>query len=100
MGVGADLEPGTILSAYRHGIFPMGLGPRGGPPLGWWSPDPRGVLPLDRLRVSRSLRQSAAHFEVRVDTCFTDVLAGCADPARDGGWIDDDIRRVIHGKKT
>ena len=57
VGVGADLEPGTILAAYRHGLFPMPLG-AGRHGLGWWSPDPRGVLPLDRLRVSRSLRRS------------------------------------------
>jgi leucyl/phenylalanyl-tRNA--protein transferase len=50
------------------------------------------VLPLDGLRVSRSLRQSARHFEIRVDTAFAEVVAGCADPRRSGGWIDDDIR--------
>src|SRR5262249_51266524 len=55
VGVGADLEPSTILSAYRQGLFPMPLGRRG--PIGWWSPDPRAVIPLDGLRVSRSLRR-------------------------------------------
>ena len=54
-GVGADLEPGTLLAAYRRGLFPMRLS-RGGP-LGWWSPSPRGIIPLDGLRVSRSLRR-------------------------------------------
>jgi leucyl/phenylalanyl-tRNA--protein transferase len=53
--VGADLEPGTLLAAYRAGLFPMPYDRRR---LGWWSPDPRGVLPLDGLRVSRSLRRS------------------------------------------
>jgi len=55
--------------------------------LGWWSPDPRGIVPLERLRVTRSLRQSAKRFQVRVDTCFTDVVRACADPAREKGWI-------------
>jgi len=55
--------------------------------LGWWSPDPRGIVPLDGLRVTRSMRQSAKHFEVRVDTCFADVIRACADPSRDSGWI-------------
>jgi leucyl/phenylalanyl-tRNA--protein transferase len=59
--------------------------------MAWWSPDPRGVLPLAGLRVTRSMRQSAHRFEVRVDTAFTEVVIGCADPARQGGWIDDDI---------
>lgn len=90
VGVGADLAPGTLLAAYRAGLFPMGLGRHGRPPLGWWSPDPRGVLPLHGpggLRVSRSLRRSQRRFEVRVDTAFPDVVAGCADPARGGRWI-------------
>lgn len=87
MGVGADLQPGTILAAYRAGLFPMGVGPSGGDPMGWWSPDPRGVLLPGGLRVSRSLRRSCRRFEVRVDTAFAEVVAGCADPARDGRWI-------------
>jgi leucyl/phenylalanyl-tRNA--protein transferase len=86
-GVGADLEPGTILAAYRSGLFPMRLG-RGGP-VGWWSPDPRGVLPLDGMRVSRSLRRSASRFEIRIDTAFAAVMRACADPGRPDGWIDD-----------
>lgn len=87
VGIGADLEPGTVLEAYRHGIFPMGLGVGGGPPLGWWSPDPRGVLLPGDLHVSRSLRRSMRRFEVTYDTAFLDVVLACADPARDGAWI-------------
>jgi leucyl/phenylalanyl-tRNA--protein transferase len=86
---GADLEPGTLLTAYASGLFPMPVEP--GAPMGWWSPDPRGVLPLDNLRISRSLRQSVRKFEIRVDTAFDEVITACADPERDGGWIDDDI---------
>jgi leucyl/phenylalanyl-tRNA--protein transferase len=59
--------------------------------LAWWSPDPRGVLPLDGLRVSRSLRRSLDRFTVRFDTAFETVIAACADPRRQGGWINDDI---------
>jgi leucyl/phenylalanyl-tRNA--protein transferase len=65
--------------------------PDGGPGITWWSPVQRGVLPLGRLRVSRSLAKSSRRFEVRIDTAFEDVVAACADPARHGGWID---RRV------
>nr|WP_277628190.1 leucyl/phenylalanyl-tRNA--protein transferase [Arsenicicoccus dermatophilus] len=93
VGYGADLSPGTVLAAYRVGLFPMGLGEGGGPPLGWWSPDPRGVLELDALRVSRSLRRSCRTFEVRVDTAFEEVVAACGDPSREGAWITSDIRR-------
>ena len=86
---GADLEPGTLLAAYRAGMFPMPL--RRGR-VGWWSPDPRGVIPLDGLRVSRSLRRSASRFEVRVDTAFDRVVEACADPGRRGAWIEPAIR--------
>lgn len=85
---GADLEPPTVLDAYSRGLFPMLLGDDT-EVLGWWSPDPRGIIPLDGLRVTKSLRQSAKHFDVRVDTCFVDVMRGCADPTREHGWITD-----------
>ena len=86
VGIGADLEPGTVLAAYRQGLFPMPLRrPRA---LAWWSPDPRGIIPLDGVRVSRSLRRSCARYEVRVDTAFDTVIEACADPARPHGWID------------
>jgi leucyl/phenylalanyl-tRNA---protein transferase len=90
VAVGGDLEPGTLLTAYRCGLFPMPLGRRGD--VGWWSPDPRGVLPLPGLQVSRSLRRSARRFEIRVDTAFDDVIAACADPRRPDGWITGDVR--------
>lgn len=88
VGVGADLEPGTLLHAYRTGVFPMPVRPG---LMAWWSPDPRGILPLDGLRVSRSLRRSCARFEIRVDTAFAEVIAGCGDKRRPGAWIDRDI---------
>lgn len=89
VAVGADLEPGTILAAYRAGMFPMPVDRR---TLAWWSPDPRGVLPLDGLRVSRSLRQSCRRFEIRVDTSFREVIAACADRSRRGAWIDRSVQ--------
>jgi leucyl/phenylalanyl-tRNA---protein transferase len=88
-GVGADLEPGTLLAAYRSGLFPMPLHRQG--PLAWWSPDPRGVIPLDGLRVSRSLRRACGRYEVRADTAFAAVVEACADPRRAGGWISAEI---------
>lgn len=94
VGVGADLEPGTILAAYRAGLFPMGLGEGGSEPLGWWSPDPRGVLLPGDLHVSRSLRRSLRGFDVTVDRDFGAVVAGCADPSRDGAWITPQIARA------
>jgi leucyl/phenylalanyl-tRNA--protein transferase len=89
VGVGADLEPGTLLHGYRHGVFPMPLH-RGGP-MAWWSPDPRGVLPLGALHVSRSLRASCRRYEIRVDTAFAQVISSCADRRRTGAWISHEI---------
>jgi len=87
VGIGADLEPGTLLMAYRAGLFPMGVGEDDNAPTGWWSPDPRGVLLPGHVRVSRSLRRSLRYFDIRVDTAFAEVMAGCADPSREGCWI-------------
>ncbi|WP_292675589.1 leucyl/phenylalanyl-tRNA--protein transferase, partial [Nocardioides sp.] len=90
VGIGADLEPGTLLAAYRSGLFPM---PDGGvrPPMCWFSPVRRGVIPLDGLRVSRSLRRAVRACEIRVDTAFTEVVSACADPRRPQGWITDGV---------
>lgn len=90
VAIGADLAPGTLLDAYRRGLFPMPFEGAGAP--GWWSPLERGVLELGDLRVTRSLRRSLKRFEVRVDTALPEVVAACADPRRPGGWIDDEVR--------
>jgi leucyl/phenylalanyl-tRNA--protein transferase len=81
-----------VLLAYRSGIFPMPLQREG--VTAWWSPDPRAVIPLDGLYVSRSLRKSIRRFDIRIDTAFDAVVDGCADPTRTGRWITDDIRRA------
>ena len=94
VGIGADLEPGTVLAAYRSGLFPMHLS--GQRLVGWWSPVRRGVLPLDSLVVSRSLRQSCRRFDVRFNTAFDDVLMACGDPSRDGAWINAEIRTAYN----
>ena len=88
--VGGDLEPSTLIHAYRRGIFPMEVTGMPGV-IGWWSPDPRGIVPLDGLRVTKSMRQSARRFDIRVDTCFGRVIRACADPSREDGWITDEF---------
>ncbi|MGL5824593.1 MAG: leucyl/phenylalanyl-tRNA--protein transferase [Nocardioides sp.] len=101
VGVGADLVPGTLLAAYRNGLFPMPSAPPRRPrhqdrgesaPPAWFCPVRRGVLPLTGLRVSRSLRRSCVRFEIRVNASFAEVIDACADPRRAHGWIDRDIR--------
>lgn len=88
VAVGGDLDPGTLLQAYRSGMFPMYL-PDGH--LGWWSPVERAVLPLDGLRISRSLRQSCRRYGVSVDEDFESVIDGCAEADRPDSWITPDF---------
>jgi leucyl/phenylalanyl-tRNA---protein transferase len=96
VGLGADLEPGTLLAAYRRGLFPM-PGERRADPLLWFSPVRRGVLPLEALKVSKSLRRSLRDFEIRFDSAFDEVVEACADPSRPQGWIDERIRTAYAG---
>ncbi len=91
VGVGGRLDPLSLLTAYRLGIFPMGLGEGGSPPMGWWCPTWRGVLVPGRAHVSRSLRRSLSRFTVTVDESFAQVVAACADPSREGAWITDAV---------
>ena len=93
VATGADLEPATVLAAYRRGIFPM---PLGGPraPMAWFSPVRRGVLRPRDFHRSRSLAKSARRFELRVDTACAEVIDACADPSRPSGWIDEPIREA------
>jgi leucyl/phenylalanyl-tRNA---protein transferase len=88
VAAGADLEPGTVLAAYRRGLFPM---PDSHGPLLWWSPVDRGVIDIEKFAPSRSLRRARQRFEIRVNTAFDEVLRACADPRRPGSWIDEDI---------
>ena len=88
VAVGGDLSPGLVLQAYRKGMFPMYL-PDGH--LGWWSPVERAILPLDGLHVSRSLRKSVRRYVLTIDEDFEEVIRGCADPQREGGWITEEF---------
>ena len=88
LALGGDLSVTRLLNAYRHGIFPWYSA---GQPILWWSPDPRLVLYPDEIRVSRSLRKRLRQrpFEIRFDTAFAEVLAGCAAPrpGEAGTWL-------------
>lgn len=90
LALGGELEPGWLLDAYTHGIFPWPFGDDSNP-MAWWSPDPRGILELDGLHISRRLRRTLrqGRFEVSCDRAFRDVMAACATgPGRLGGtWI-------------
>ncbi len=90
IAVGTDFRPGTLLSAYRAGIFPWPHGAgRGKEVVAWFSPDPRALLPLDSIAWSRSLRRALKHhpWEITVDEAFRETMIGCATERHGGTWI-------------
>ncbi len=88
-----QMDPPAVLEAYRlGGLFPMPLDEYGF--VGWFSPMERGILPLDGLRVTRSLRKMIKRYRVSVDQDFRGVVQGCADPHREGRWIDTEVTEV------
>ncbi len=90
-----DFNAGLVLEAYRAGVFPMPLQHSSfAARMGWWSPVKRAYLPLDELRVTRSLMKMSHRYTVTVDQDFGGVIAACGDPSREGGWIDHDITAV------
>lgn len=86
-----EFDAQLVLHAYTEGVFPMPLSPD---EMGWWAPTDRGILPLESVRITRSLRQSAKKYTVSVDAAFERVLAACGDPTRPDGWIDERIEEV------
>lgn len=98
IGLSDVFDAQLAVAAYCSGVFPMPLHdlPEEGLDIemGWWSPTQRGVLPLDGLNVSRSLRKTSRRYTTTIDEAFALVLARCGDPSRPHGWIDEDIRRV------
>jgi leucyl/phenylalanyl-tRNA--protein transferase len=84
VAAGADLETDTLLYAYAHGMFPMFINKRN---LAWWSPVDRGVIPLDGLRITRSMRKSAQKFTCTINQAFTEVMTLCGSMRTDGNWI-------------
>ena len=95
-----ELTPELLLRAYAAGLFPMAESAED-PDLFWIDPDPRGVLPLTRFHLPRRLKRTlrAALYEVRVDTAFSAVMRGCAEPTqiRPKTWINEEIFRLYEG---
>lgn len=84
------LDPAIVLRAYREGIFPMAV--EGGQ-IGWFSPNPRGILPLDSFHVPARLARvvRSGRFEVTVDRAFEAVMRACAGQRAEGTWISEEI---------
>jgi leucyl/phenylalanyl-tRNA---protein transferase len=90
VAVGGDLRPARLLDAYRHGIFPFFDEDS---PILWWSPDPRAIIEMDGLHVSRRLARTirSGRFEVTLDRDFAGVIRGCARGTGEGVWITSDM---------
>ncbi len=84
------IHPDFLLQAYHQGIFPMGMDDG---TIGWFSPDPRGVLPLEAFHApTRLLRvMRSGRFQVTLDQDFEGVMRGCAADRDEGTWITNDI---------
>jgi leucyl/phenylalanyl-tRNA--protein transferase len=87
VAVGGDLSVERLLEAYQSGLFPWSADP-----ITWWSPDPRGVLPVGAVHVSRSLARTLrrAPYTVSFDQNFSAVIRACAEVPRSGAsstWI-------------
>lgn len=94
IAVGVDFRPGTLLAAYRAGIFPWPQGTgRKDEIVAWFSPDPRALLPLDRIHWSRSLRRTLRHhpFTITVDAAFPATMIACGAEREEGTWITPEI---------
>ncbi|MEM6916055.1 MAG: leucyl/phenylalanyl-tRNA--protein transferase [Verrucomicrobiota bacterium] len=83
------IRPAVLIAANRGGMFPMAMDNRG--EIGWFSPDPRGVIPLEEFHIPHGLKRTLKKglFEIRVDTAFSEVMRGCAD--RRTTWISEEI---------
>lgn len=96
--IGGELAPNWVVAAYRQGIFPWPIVDRDYEILAWFSPDPRAVLELDQLHVSRRLarRIRRGRFQVTSDRDFAGVITGCAAPREPFGatWITAEMIRV------
>lgn len=91
------LTPELVLSAYSIGLFPM-ANDRDDPVIHWIDPLHRGVLPLDRFHVPRSLKKTIRRqpYRLTVDAAFPAVIAACAEPTggRPRTWLNDDMIRL------
>lgn len=93
LAIGGDLNVARLIAAYESGVFPW-YGEED--PILWWAPEQRSILPLEELRISKSMRNilNREQFEIRMDTAFEEVIRSCADIRREGNegtWISEAI---------
>ena len=92
VSLGADLKPETLIDSYKNGILPMHIQIENKREIGWWSPQQRGILPLNKINISSSLKKSMKKYFVTFDQDFDSVIDGCGDDKRPKRWINKDIK--------
>lgn len=97
LAIGGDLSPQRLLAAYQQGIFPWY---DDSSPILWWSPNPRAILWLDQLKISKSLKKTLTQdqFTFKADTAFIDVITACSertspDKHIPATWITDELKQ-------
>ena len=95
--VGADLEISTLINAYTNGYFPMEVSiDRKNKTTGWFSPKLRGIIPIDKLHVTKSMRRSYKNFTFEIDNNFENIMRKCMETPRKGGWINERYIEKYH----
>ena len=92
VGFGGDLKPKRLLAAYSQGVFPMY---DEGEPICWWSPDPRAVIELDQLHISRRLRRTirSGKFTLTLNQDFSAIMRACGE-REESTWINSEMLRA------
>lgn len=92
VAVGGDLTPQRLILAYKQGIFPWYSPAQ---PILWWSPDPRGIVPLEEFHIGRTLRKILKQkiYEIKIDSAFEEVINACSvrNGGHEYGWITEDM---------
>ena len=97
LAVGGNLSPARLIAAYEHGTFPW-FNP--GEEILWWAPKTRAIIPLDGIKIHKSMRNilNRGIYKVTYDKCFDEVVKGCATAKRglanEGTWISSDINNA------
>jgi len=84
------IDPALLVHAYRQGVFPMGMEDG---PIGWFSPDPRGIIPIETFHVPQRLQRlvRSVRFTTTVNRDFVGVMRACAEDRDDGTWMTDEL---------
>jgi leucyl/phenylalanyl-tRNA--protein transferase len=93
------ITPALLVQAYQQGVFPMGMDDGH---IGWFSPDPRGIMPLDTFHVPQRLQRvmRSSGFTTTINRDFVGVMRACASDREDGTWMTEELLAAYVGLHT